>query len=56
MEANLVVADATVCFGLRPPSGRMLLGVPIDQGSESLSWPQVSTRLAFQLMRVRGIL
>ena len=34
----------------------MLVAVVIDQGGDSLSWLEILTKVAFQLMRVRGIL
>jgi hypothetical protein len=56
MEANLVVADASVFLALQLLNGRMLLAPLIDQGSESLSWFEVSMTIPFRLMRVCGIL
>jgi hypothetical protein len=56
MEANLGVADANVCLGLRPLSGQAPVAVPVDQGSESVSWLEVSMTIPFRLMRVCGIL
>jgi len=56
MEANLVVVGASVCLKLQLLNARMLLALPVDQGSELLSWIEVSTTIAFCLTRVRGIL